>query len=94
MIAIALTRVVAEAGLLFVQQGWLPLGTFAQITGAGAWMAPSSLVPASIMQGGLMTDLRAFVMPSFLQSFKLARDRRLQCAAFAGADRRGHSHYV
>jgi hypothetical protein len=78
VIAIALTRVVAEAGLLFVQQGWLPLGTFAQITGAGAWMAPPSLVPASIMQGGLMTDLRAFVMPSFLQSFKLARDRGLK----------------
>src|SRR5690606_11368891 len=71
-------RVVAEAGLLFVQQGWLPLGMFAQVTGTGAWMAPQSLVPASIMQGGLMTDLRAFLMPSFLQGFKLARDRGLK----------------
>lgn len=80
VIAIALTRVVVEAGLLFVQQGWLPLGMFAQITGAGTgtWMTAQSLVPASVIQGGLMTDLRAFLMPSFLHSFKLAGDRGIR----------------
>lgn len=80
VIALALTRVVAEAGLLFVQQGWLPLGMFAQVSGAGngTWMASQSLVPASVIQGGLMTDLRAFLMPSFLQSFKLAGERGIR----------------
>jgi len=80
VIAICLTRIVVEGGLLFVQQGWLPLGTMAQITGSGpdTWLAPASLVPASFVQGGLMTDLRAFLMPSFLQSFKLAHDRGLK----------------
>lgn len=84
VIAIALTRVVAEAGLLFVQQGWLPLGMLAQVTGTGGWLGAQSLVPASVMQGGLMTDLRAFLMPSFLQSFKLASDRGLKARALLG----------
>ena len=77
VIAIGLTRVVAEAGLLFVQQGWTPLGAIAQITGSGpgAWLAPSSLAPATFIQGAMMSDLRAFLMPSFVQSFKLAYDR-------------------
>lgn len=80
VIAICLTRVVVEGGLLFVQQGWVPLGVMAQITGSGpgTWLAPASLVPASFIQGGLMTDMRAFLMPSFLQSFKLAYDRGLR----------------
>ncbi len=80
VMAIALTRVVVESGMLFVQQGWLPLGMFAQISGAGpgTWMTAQSLVPASVIQGGLMTDLRAFLMPSFLHSFKLAGDRGIR----------------
>ncbi len=77
VIAIGLTRVVAEAGLLFVQQGWTPLGTMAQITGSGpgTWLSPSTLAPATFIQGAMMSDLRAFLMPSFIQSFKLAYDR-------------------
>ena len=80
VISICLTRVVVEGGLLFVQQGWVPLGMFSQIAGSGSgtWLTPSSLVPASFVQGALMTDLRAFLMPSFLQSFKLAHDRGLR----------------
>jgi hypothetical protein len=34
VIALALTRVVVEGGLLFVQQGWTPFGTLAQLTGS------------------------------------------------------------
>ncbi len=77
VIAIGLTRVVAEAGLLFVQQGWTPLGAIAQVTGSGpgTWLAPSTLAPATFIQGAMMSDLRAFLMPSFVQSFKLAYDR-------------------
>src|SRR5690606_10632976 len=46
--------------------------------GPGTWMTAQSLVPASIIQGGLMTDLRAFLMPSFLHSFKLAGERGIR----------------
>lgn len=80
VIAIALTRVVVEGGMLFVQQGWTPLGTFAQLTGMGpgTWLTPASLVPGSLIQIAMLTDLRAFLMPSFIQSFKLARDRNIR----------------
>ena len=80
IIIIALTRVIAEAGILFVQHGWSPLGTLGQITGAGQghWLlGASSLPPAAMIQGGLMTDLRGFIMPSFIQGFKLAHDRKI-----------------
>lgn len=79
VIAIALTRVVVEGGLLFVQQGWTPLGAFAQLTGSGpgTWLSAQSVVPASFIQISMMTDLRAFLMPSFIQSFKLAHDQKI-----------------
>ena len=80
VIAIALTRVVVEGGLLFVQQGWTPLGTYAQLvnSGPGHWLLPAqSLPPAAIVQGAMITDLRAFIMPSFIQGFKLAHDRKI-----------------
>lgn len=79
-VAIALTRVVAEGGLLFVQHGWAPLSMLAQISnsGPGRWLSPQNLVPGSILQGAFITDLRAFLMPSFVQGFKLAYDRRIK----------------
>ncbi|HEX9998476.1 MAG TPA: DUF6785 family protein, partial [Abditibacterium sp.] len=80
VIIIALTRIISEAGILFVQQGWVPLGTIGQITGAGEGhylLSASSLPPAAMIQGSLMTDLRGFIMPSFMQGFKLAYDRKI-----------------
>lgn len=80
VIIVALTRIISEAGLLFVQQGWVPLGMLGEITNAGKghWLLPeSSLPPAAMMQGALMTDLRGFIMPSFIQGFKLAHDRKI-----------------
>jgi len=80
VIIIALTRIISEAGILFVQQGWGPLGTIGQITNAGPnhWLLNAqSLPPAAMIQGGLMTDLRGFIMPSFIQGFKLAHDRKI-----------------
>jgi hypothetical protein len=80
VIIIALTRIVSEAGILFMQQGWVPLGVIGQITNAGqghSLLSPSSLPPASMLQGSLMTDLRGFIMPSFMQGFKLAHDRKI-----------------
>ncbi len=80
VIIIALTRIIAEAGILFVQQGWAPLGTIGQITNAGPnhWLLNAQSLPsAGMIQGGLMTDLRGFIMPSFIQGFKLAHDRKI-----------------
>ncbi len=77
--ALALTRVVVETGLIYVQQGFTPLGTFAQLfgSGPGAWLSQSSLVPAGFVQLNMMIDLRANLLPSFMHSFKLAQDRRI-----------------
>ena len=79
VIAIALSRMVAEAGLLFVQHGMRPLGAVSQMfgSGEGAFLTPSSMVPASFIQHSLMYDLRGFIMPSFVQSFKLAHDEKI-----------------
>ncbi len=87
VIIIALTRIISEAGILFVQQGWLPLGTIGQITNAGQghWLLDGSSLPsASMIQGGLMTDLRGFIMPSFIQGFKLAHDRKIKLKPLLG----------
>ena len=80
IIIIALTRIIAEAGILFVQQGWAPLGTIGQITNAGSnhWLLNAQSLPsAGMIQGSLMYDLRGFLMPSFIQGFKLAHDRKI-----------------
>jgi hypothetical protein len=86
MLALILTRVVAEGGLLFVQSGWAPLGPIAYLTGGGpgAWLAPSSVVPAAFIQGAIMTDMRGFLLPSFVQSFKLAKDRGIAARPLLG----------
>jgi len=79
VIALALTRVVVEGGLLYVNHGWSPLLPLAHLVGAGtgAWLSPASGVPASIMQGALMIDLKSFLLPSFLHGFKIAHDRKI-----------------
>lgn len=77
---VALTRIIAEAGILFVQQGWTPLATIGQITNSGAnhWLlSEKSLTAAGMLQGSLMVDLRGFLMPSFIQGFKLAHDQKI-----------------
>ena len=80
IIAISLTRVIAEGGLLFVQQGWIPVSVLAPLfgSGPGTLLTTSTVVPSSFIQSALMTDLRGFLMPSFIQSFKLAHDRGIR----------------
>ncbi len=77
MCVIVLARVVVESGMLYVQQGFTPLGTLAQLVGSGPgrWLAPESLAPAGIVQSSMIIDLRANILPSFFHGFKLARDR-------------------
>ncbi len=76
VMALGLTRIVAEGGILFSSQGWTALGPVAQIFGAGAgtWLPTSSLVPAAFVQASIGTDNRSMLLPGFLHSFKLARD--------------------
>jgi hypothetical protein len=79
VIALALTRLVVEGGVLFVQHQWMPLGVMAQLFGSGqnAWLGPQSIVPASFIQTAMVHDLRGFLLPGFVQSFKLARDEKI-----------------
>lgn len=80
VISVGLSRVIVEGGLLFVQQGFTPLGAIAQLFGGAntALLPTSSLVPASFVSSALMTDLRSFLLPSFIQSFKLAHDNKIK----------------
>lgn len=78
-IALALTRLVAEGGLLFVQSGWMPLGPMAFLLGGGPgrFVDVTSAAPASMISASLMLDMRGFLLPSFVQGFKLASDRKI-----------------
>ncbi len=78
--AIVLSRAVIEGGVMFINQGWVPMGTLAQLFGAGTagqWMNAASIVPGTFIQVSFFQDMRAFIMPSFLHSFKLAHDRNI-----------------
>jgi hypothetical protein len=79
VIAIALTRIVVEGGLIFLQ-GPMPLSIIAQFTGSGSGsiMGASTIVPGSMVEMAIMGDTRGFLMPSFMQSFKLAHDRKIK----------------
>jgi hypothetical protein len=86
IIAMALTKVVAESGMLFVQATFASmetLVTFAGTNGIGA----KNLTLGMFIEGSFMTDLRAFIMPSFVQSFKIAdlahMNKAKMIAAFA-----------
>jgi hypothetical protein len=87
IIAVGLSRVVAEGGLLILEHGWQPLGTMAQFFGSGTghWVSQANgMVPASLIQGVFMVDVRGFIMPSFVQSFKLAHDRKIHARRLLG----------
>jgi len=83
VIVIALTRLVAEGGVILAQHQWMPLGAMSQLFGAG-FLPASSLVPAGFIQTVMVHDLRGFLLPSFVQSFKLARDRGIPMRPLLG----------
>jgi hypothetical protein len=83
-VAIVLSRVIAEAGLLFVHSSWLPLGTIANLFGAGSGYllsVPNGLAQATLLESACLEDFRGSLMPSFVQSFKLAADRGMNSRA-------------
>ena len=84
IIAVALTKVVAESGMLFVQctYSWLDcLNTLVGTNGVGA----RNLTVGMFIERNFMTDLRAFIMPSFSQSFKIADLARVDQKRLLGA---------
>ncbi len=81
VLAIALTRVAVEGGMLFLLHDIMPLGALSRLL---SWNAPwlsvandSGVVPASFLQAGLVFHMRGFAMPSFVQGFKLAHDNNI-----------------
>jgi len=76
MIIVILSKVVAEAGLLFVQQTLMPgqvLNNFFGTSTVGA----RSLTVGMYFEQAFGTDLRATVMPSFVQGLKIADEAGL-----------------
>jgi hypothetical protein len=57
-----------------------PLGVVARLFGSGSssWLTlGNGLVPASVFQNSLSFHMRGFLLPSFVQGFKLAYDRSI-----------------
>ncbi len=71
VIALVLSRLISEAGLLFVQAPFRATDIYSNTVGTG-WLTPQDLTIHAFVQRVFMLDLRTFVMPSFLDSFKLA----------------------
>jgi hypothetical protein len=71
VLAVVLSKVVAEAGLLFVQSTMSSVELLVSVAGTTA-LGARSLTVATFIERSYMTDQRAFIMPSFVQSFKIA----------------------
>ena len=74
--ALVLTRLVSEGGLLFIQAPFRPTDIYQTFVGL-RWVPTSSLVAASFVERVFMFDLRTFLMPSLMDSYKLAHETRL-----------------
>jgi hypothetical protein len=87
VIAVVLSRVVAEGGLLFVHHSWAPLGSLMGLlgSGAGTLISPAiGIYPATVMEFCTIQDFRGSLMPSFVQSFKLAKDQGIPARPLLG----------
>jgi hypothetical protein len=71
MVALVLTRCVSEGGLLFVQAPFRPLDIIGVFAGTGFLGAPA-LTNMAFIERVIMLDLRTFLLPSLLDSYKLA----------------------
>lgn len=85
ILAMALTKVVAEAGMLFVQATMAAQETMAAVVGTEG-VGARNLTVGMFIERSFMTDMRAFLMPSFMQSLKIADlaglDKRRMLGAF------------
>ena len=76
MIIIILSKVVAETGLLFVQQTITPAGMLDLYFGTNT-VGARALTVSMAFDRAFGTDLRATVMPSFVQGLKIADEAKL-----------------
>jgi len=76
MIITILSKVVAESGLLFVQQTLMPGQVLNNFFGTNA-VGARSLTVGMYFEQAFGTDLRATVMPSFVQGLKIADEAKL-----------------
>ena len=80
VLAIGLSRVAVEGGMLALQHGTNPLGAIARLVNSGPsdWMTlQNGVTNAGFFQSGMVNHMRGFIMPSFIQSFKLAHDHKI-----------------
>lgn len=80
VLAIGLTRVAVEGGMLALQHHSVVLEAIARLVNGGqsSWLTfGSGVVPASIFQSSIVNHMRGFTMPSFVHSFKLAHDHKI-----------------
>ncbi len=80
VLAIGLSRVAVEGGMLALQHATNPLGAMARLMNSGpsSWITfANGASPASFFQAGIVNHMRGFIMPSFIHSFKLAHDHRI-----------------
>jgi hypothetical protein len=68
VVALGLTRIVDEGGLMCVHTGWVPIGPLSLLLrgGPGKFIDQTGAVPASFISS-LMFQMRAFLLPSFVQ---------------------------
>jgi hypothetical protein len=71
MVAVVLTRCVSEGGLLFIQAPFRPLDMIGLAAGTG-FIGPPAMTSMAFVQRVFMLDLRTFLLPSLLDSYKLA----------------------
>lgn len=76
LIAISLTRFVAEGGLLFVQAPFRPTDLIGSVAGIGS-IGPASLTTMTFVERIFIFDLRGLLMPSLLDSMKLSDSARI-----------------
>ena len=80
VLAIGLSRVAIEGGMLALQHQTNPLGAIARLLNSGpsGWMTlDNGVTNAGFFQSGMVNHMRGFIMPSFIQSFKLAHDHKI-----------------
>jgi hypothetical protein len=72
-IIIAMTRMVSEGGMLFIQTPFRPLDLIIPATGSSA-IGAASLTILAYQEMIFMFDIRSFYMPSFMDSLKLSEN--------------------
>ena len=85
--AIVLSRMAVEGGVLFLLHDMMPLNAINKLLPTSwGWLtgATAGLVPASFVQAGFIFHMRAFTMPSFVHSFKLAHDNKIPAKPLLG----------